>query len=783
MKTDMTKQITQTDLFQESILHQHTIIEVKGEEKVKNEIAPYRTKRVRDYIADSFLKSKYDKEALRSEGWKLSKKHTKNKWKVTKPKKESDYFEDRVWSMFANMGADELNISSEGTKLKYGKTKTKKIDVFAVIDNVILIVECKCAITPNTNLNGNKIVDEIAEIQKGAASFLKKLYPNHTVIYGLATKNYTIGDALKKRMDEDNIYLLDENKLEYYEYLNKSLATASRYQFFAEIFNKKEVHGFESTKVNAIQKENKDGSTTYTFFIKAKDLLRIAYVFHTESFLDTDKKGYQRLVKPARRKQVEKYIKGGGFFPNSLIVSLNEEIKYEKVEDIDPFTEMGTLTLPNKYASTFIIDGQHRLYGYANLGDKYNDILPVTAFTDLDTENQVQLFIDINSKQKPVPPSLLLDLRSDLWWGSDNVNEAISALRTRLITNLGSSNSSPLQNRIKIGQKQSTKLRCITVDYLLKYGLNKTNIFGRYRGRTYQDEGWFLSKEDVTNKKYDKALKKTQQFLELIFLKIQETIPSMWSAGNDKEKKAFIAMNIGVFSIIRLCDHILKFRKEEGDDFKSMKALEIANHVWTQLKCVIEHIGQLNDEALQTFRGYSTGGINEKAVNEFLVVLSENNSKINPNVLKKYLEEKESKFNQLTPPITRELEILIQQVTINALKEKYPSEKEWYELGVPSNIQEKAAVEHIRAKRQGDEWNYFYLIDYQAITLHNKSELLSFFTRPGDEQKKEKDKLNWFARLNKVRNKASHPSREPISEDEYNFVVSLKEWLKTKVIE
>ena len=778
----MSKKITETDLFKESILHKHTIIEVKGEEKVKNEIAPYRTKRVRDYIADSFLKSKYDKEALRSEGWKLSKKHTKNKWKVTKPKKESDYFEDRVWSMFADMGANQLNISSEGTKLKYGKTKTKKIDVFAVIDNVILIVECKCAITPNTNFNGNKIVGEIAEIQKGAASFLKKLYPNHTVIYGLATKNYSIGKAIKKRMDEDNIYLLDENKLEYYEYLNKSLATASRYQFFAEIFKKKEVHGFQSTKVNAIQKENKDNSTTYTFFIKAKDLLRIAYVFHTESFLDTDKKGYQRLVKPARRKQIEKYIKGGGFFPNSLIVSLNEEIKYEKVEDVDPFTEMGTLTLPNKYASAFIIDGQHRLYGYANLGDKYNDILPVTAFTDLDTENQVQLFIDINSKQKPVPPSLLLDLRSDLWWGSDNVNEAISALRTRLITNLGSSNSSPLQNRIKIVQKQSTKLRCITVDYLLKYGLNKTNFFGKYRGRTYLHAGWFLSKEDVTKKSYNKALTKSQDFLEFIFAKIQNSIPDMWNAGK-QGPKAFISMNIGVFSIIRLCDHILKFRKEEGDVFKTMGGEEIANHVWTHLSCVIEHIGNLNDEALVTFRGYSTGGINETAVKEFLVVLNTNNAKITSPTLVNYLKNKKSKFNDHTKLIVEDLEIKIKEITLDKLKKKYPNEKDWYEKGVTKEIQIASNTQWIQNDREGDEWNFFYLLDYQAIILFNKNELLPVFTRIGEEQKSNKDKLKWFVKLNRIRNKVSHPSRGPISEDEYNFVVSLKEWLKAKVIE
>ena len=32
--------------------------------------------------------------------------------------------------------------------------------------------------------------------------------------------------------------------------------------------------------------------------------------------------------------------------------------------------------------------------------------------------------------------------------------------------------------------------------------------------------------------------------------------------------------------------------------------------------------------------------------------------------------------------------------------------------------------------------------------------------------------------LNTIRNKASHPTREPISEDEYNLVKSLSDWLK-----
>ena len=96
----MTKIITKTDFFKKSILHRDTIIHFKGEEKLKNEISPYLRLKTKNYIAKSFLKNKFDKESLIAEGWefKPKTKHTKTKWRVTKPKNESAYFEDRVWS-------------------------------------------------------------------------------------------------------------------------------------------------------------------------------------------------------------------------------------------------------------------------------------------------------------------------------------------------------------------------------------------------------------------------------------------------------------------------------------------------------------------------------------------------------------------------------------------------------------------------------------------------------------------------------------------------------------
>lgn len=56
-----------------------------------------------------------------------------------------------------------------------------------------------------------------------------------------------------------------------------------------------------------------------------------------------------------------------------------------------------------------IIDGQHRIYGF-NLARRAVRV-PVVVYNKLTRAQECQLFMDINTKQRPVPPELLLDIR------------------------------------------------------------------------------------------------------------------------------------------------------------------------------------------------------------------------------------------------------------------------------------------------------------------------------------------------------------------------------------
>jgi len=110
------------------------------------------------------------------------------------------------------------------------------------------------------------------------------------------------------------------------------------------------------------------GETFYTFLIPPDELLKIAYVGHKASCDIENLETYQCMLRPRRLKNIAEYINNGGKFPTNIVVNLKTAKKSGlKFEQKDRFGEeaLGILHLPPNYASAWIIDGQHRLYGYA----------------------------------------------------------------------------------------------------------------------------------------------------------------------------------------------------------------------------------------------------------------------------------------------------------------------------------------------------------------------------------------------------------------------------------
>ena len=114
--------------------------------------------------------------------------------------------------------------------------------------------------------------------------------------------------------------------------------------------------------------------------------------------------GFQRLLDRRRAIEIAKYIDSGfGTTPCAVILSAQPRahLRYDR--------ESGLLRFRRDPGAFLIIDGQHRIFGF-HLAKRRIKV-PVVVYNKLTRGQECQLFMDINTKQRPVPQELLLDIR------------------------------------------------------------------------------------------------------------------------------------------------------------------------------------------------------------------------------------------------------------------------------------------------------------------------------------------------------------------------------------
>ena len=153
-----------------------------------------------------------------------------------------------------------------------------------------------------------------------------------------------------------------------------------------------------------------NGITMYQFTVNPQRLKKIAYVARRGI---SNKSYYQREIKKDKINKITKYINTqDNLLPNNIILAFEDwavsKVKFHKPYTVKGFddwiadkkpnsgrhTSFGILEFPEEYKSCWIIDGQHRFYGFKDA--EVNLAVPVCAITGLDVETQSKLFLDIN---------------------------------------------------------------------------------------------------------------------------------------------------------------------------------------------------------------------------------------------------------------------------------------------------------------------------------------------------------------------------------------------------
>ncbi len=114
--------------------------------------------------------------------------------------------------------------------------------------------------------------------------------------------------------------------------------------------------------------------------------------------------GFQRVLDERRAMEIATYIDSGfGTIPSSIVLSA------QPVAALAYKRSPRTLSFANDKKAFLILDGQHRVYGFRMAQSKLR--VPVVIYNNLSRSEECRLFVDINTKQRPVPNELLLDIK------------------------------------------------------------------------------------------------------------------------------------------------------------------------------------------------------------------------------------------------------------------------------------------------------------------------------------------------------------------------------------
>ncbi|MFH3692472.1 DGQHR domain-containing protein [Acinetobacter baumannii] len=140
----------------------------------------------------------------------------------------------------------------------------------------------------------------------------------------------------------------------------------------------------------------------YIAVLPTEILQKVCYV----SSRDKDpKEGFQRSLNESRAKDIANYMNHrDGVIPSAIILSAQDAVQFTYNRNNN------TISFKENMHGFMVLDGQHRLYGLFKSEKNYD--IPVVIFNHLNTTDEVNLFIDINTTQKGVPTTLLLDIKN-----------------------------------------------------------------------------------------------------------------------------------------------------------------------------------------------------------------------------------------------------------------------------------------------------------------------------------------------------------------------------------
>jgi len=624
--------------------------------------------RRRKYHEITVLKS--DLDSYLKDGWE-EKTPYKRKVRLRKGKPVDELLEDEVWLLFKNMGFTEMN-KDRNFKIHVGPVK-KQIDVFARDGNMVFVVECKASAARGAI--SAKEIRELSDLRGDVFNSIKRRYKdieNIALWFVIATKGIRWSEANEALATDKKISIWKEAELEYYGRLAKHLGSAARFQIYPTLYPKPKPDPIEVPAIRG----GRGKAKYYCFVIQPEKLIQVAYVHRRRGTPEELQGSYQRMVKKPRLNDIRDFINAGGYFPNNIILNFTEKPTFRRFKKEKQVGDLvvGMLEFPRKYTSAWIIDGQHRLYGFADTASKSTDTVPVLAFESLDVKEQAKLFVEINKEQKAVPANLLWDLFPDIYYDSPEEKHQLLRTISLVVKKLNSDSDSPLRDHVRIPSVTSkgrsiTNLSMATVCEALK----ETRLLDFPGGLLY-------------NTDYDSTVEFAAQRLKAYFDVVAKAFPEDWGKGN----KGLLRTNIGIRILFMIARQLLRYLWAKGEErvYKKRDLKQFRIRVRKLFSPALSELKSMSDQQRSNIRKQTAKGLVLQNAKRMVWWINEKHRGFGLELLgagEPPVPEEES--DEHIKQLLEDTEKMLRVFAIEELKKSYNAQ--WYPKGIPATIKKR----------------------------------------------------------------------------------------------
>lgn len=726
-----------------------------------------------------------DESEFMAQGWDV-KRRGKRSTRLKREKSHDKLLEDRVWALLWEMGY--RNISGSRYKIPFERADSsigkKEIDVFAYDDETVFVIECKSKETRGRR-SLQKDIHESIYLQESIRRSVFRFFgikPKPKIIWIYVTYNIIWSEPDIDRAQSGKIHIITENELQYFQAFIKHMGPAGKYQVLSEFLQGQKVEGLQHVKLPAIR-GRVAGETYYSFVTTPRALLKIAYVNHQALDNPLGRPAYQRMVSSNRIREIGKFIEAGGFFPTNILVNFTQKPRFDLIsneENVDKNIKFGWITFPSIYRSAWIIDGQHRLYGFSNLEDEYLDRpIFVLAFQNMEKHKEADLFMTINHKQKSVPKSLLVSLLADLKMGSDDPRTALSAIASSVVRAINADKSSPFFRRFAQHGIPPEEGQNLTVSEVVN-GINRSSVVGRVVKKDRFPGPLTAATDELT-------VNRARIVLNGYFDAVREANPERWEAG----KAAYVSVNPGVRAHLALLAEMMRYLElKDGVDFALLPENRIVNYLKELAVPVFDFICNANDEEIKAAfsRKFGEGGVREYIYKLFELVNAQHKD-FGSEEFRTYLHQKSDNRVKEENQTIIKLQEDISNYVIEVLKQVHGKHK--MQSGEPAfwalGIDSRRAKDNAYKKQQEDPVErqmpreaYLDILDLRDIVKqpNNWPHFEPIFSIPmADERKGKKHYLQWLTKFNELRRIPAHKSvLRTYAEEDFEFL----DWLRSE---